>query len=94
VADAHVAAVQRLMAGPVAEVFNVGTGRGHSVLEVIARTEEISGRPVPHRLGPRRPGDPPEVVADPGRIAAELGWTARHDLTDMIASAWKGWSGS
>lgn len=94
VADAHVAAVQRLLAGPVAGVFNVGTGRGHSVLEVIARTEAISGRAVPHRLGPRRPGDPPEVVADPGRIAAELGWTARHDLTDMIASAWKGWSGS
>jgi len=92
-AAAHAAGVARLCAGPVASgVLNVGTGRGYSVLEVLARIEAVTGQPVGYRIGPRRPGDPPEVVADPTRIGAELGWRARHDLTDMIASTWLAWS--
>jgi UDP-glucose 4-epimerase len=90
-ASAHVAGVARLCGGPAAAVFNVGTGRGYSVLEVLRRVEAVTGQPVPYRLGPRRPGDPPEVVADPTRIARELGWRAGHDLTDMIASTWLAW---
>jgi UDP-glucose 4-epimerase len=92
-AAAHAAGVDRLSAGPPAgEVLNVGTGRGYSVLEVLSRIEAVTGQPVPYRIGPRRPGDPPEVVADPSRIGHRLGWRARYDLTDMVASTWLAWS--
>jgi UDP-glucose 4-epimerase len=92
-AGAHAAAVARLSAGgPAADVLNVGTGRGYSVLEVLARIQAVTGQEVPYVMGPRRPGDPPEVVADAGRIRCELGWRARHDLTDMVASTWLAWS--
>jgi UDP-glucose 4-epimerase len=92
-AAAHAAGVDRLSAGPPAgEVLNVGTGRGYSVLEVLSRVEAVTGQPVPYRIGPRRPGDPPEVVADPSRIGHRLGWRAEHDLTDMVASTWLAWS--
>jgi UDP-glucose 4-epimerase len=93
VADAHAAAVRRLCAGPAAAgVLNVGTGRGYSVMEVLTRIGAVTGRPVPYRIGPRRPGDPPEVVADPTLIGRRLGWRAAYDLTDMVASAWLAWS--
>jgi len=93
VAAAHAAAVRRLCdAAPDAGVLNVGTGRGYSVLEVLARVGAVTGRPVPYRIGPRRPGDPPEVVADPTRIGRRLGWRATYDLTDMVASTWLAWS--
>ncbi len=93
VAAAHAAAVRRLRdAAPDAGVLNVGTGRGYSVLEVLARVGAVTGRPVPYRIGPRRPGDPPEVVADPTRIGRRLGWRATYDLTDMVASTWLAWS--
>jgi UDP-glucose 4-epimerase len=92
-ADAHVAAVGRLMRGPAAaRVYNVGTGQGHSVLEVLHRIAAVTGQPVAHHLGPRRAGDPPEVVADVSRIWRELGWRARYGLTEMIASTWLAWS--
>lgn len=92
-AGAHLAGVERLCGvAPAADVLNVGTGRGHSVLEVLDRIEVVTGRPVPYRIGPRRAGDPAAVVADPGRIARQLGWQARHDLTDMVASTWAAWS--
>ncbi len=92
-AAAHLAAVDRLCAAvPAAEVLNVGTGHGHSVLEVLDRIETVTGHPVPYRIGPRRVGDPPAVVADPGRIACRLGWRARRDLTEMVASTWSAWS--
>ena len=88
VAGAHLAAVAGLAAGPMAGVFNVGTGRGHSVLDVVAGVEAVTGRPVPYQRGPRRPGDPAEVVGDASAITKALGWTARHTLLDMISSAW------
>jgi UDP-glucose 4-epimerase len=92
-AAAHAAGVARLCSGPpAADVLNVGTGRGYSVLEVLARIEAVTGRPVPYQIGPRRAGDPPEVVANPARIGRRLGWHARYDLTDMIASTWLAWS--
>ena len=93
VADAHAAAVRRLCTGPpTARVLNVGTGRGYSVLDVLSRIGAVTARPVPYRIGPRRPGDPPEVIADPTLIGRQLGWRAAHDLTDMVASAWLAWS--
>jgi UDP-glucose 4-epimerase len=88
-ADAHVAAVARLDRGAVGEVVNVGTGRGYSVLEVIAALEEETGEKVPYAVGPRRPGDPASVVASVERARAELGWSARRDLREMVSSGWR-----
>lgn len=89
VAEAHAVAVRRLdTTTPAATTYNVGVGRGHSVLAVLAAIEEVAGRPVPARIGPARPGDPPEVVADVSKIQRELGWQARHDLRDAVRSAW------
>jgi UDP-glucose 4-epimerase len=87
-ADAHVAAVRRLDGGPAAEIVNVGTGQGYSVLEVIAALEEVVGREVPYVVGPRRPGDPAKVVASVEKARHVLGWSARRDLKEMVASAW------
>jgi UDP-glucose 4-epimerase len=89
VAEAHVAAVRRLMSGgDGSAVYNVGTGRGCSVLELIALTERVTGCPVVWTAGPARPGDPSRSVADPALIARELGWRARWDLADAVRSAW------
>jgi UDP-glucose 4-epimerase len=88
VAEAHVAAVHRLASGERGSaVYNVGTGRGCSVLELIALVERVTGRPVPWVPGPARPGDPARSVADPGLIARELGWRAGFDLADAVRSA-------
>jgi UDP-glucose 4-epimerase len=88
IADAHVIAAERLERAPGAAVYNVGTGRGRSVLEVLATLESLIGQPVRHRIDPRRPGDAAQVVAAVGRIQDELGWFATRDLTDMVRSAW------
>lgn len=87
--DAHVAAVARLGRGPAADIVNVGTGRGYSVLEVLAALEEVVGRPVPYVAGPRRPGDSAKVVASVERARTVLGWTAQRGLKEMVASAWR-----
>jgi UDP-glucose 4-epimerase len=89
VAEAHVAAVRRLAGGwKGAAVYNVGTGRGCSVLELVELVERVTGRRVRWTPGPARPGDPSRSVADPALIARELGWRARHDLADAVRSAW------
>jgi UDP-glucose 4-epimerase len=89
IASAHVSAVDRLTSGwQGSAVYNVGTGHGASVLEVIAQVEAITGAPVRWTAGPARPGDPDFSVASSALIARELGWRARHDLADCIASAW------
>jgi UDP-glucose 4-epimerase len=93
-ADAQIAAIDRLAAGPAATFYNVGTGRGHSVLQVIERMQAVSGQQVPYVMGPSRPGDPAQVVASPEKITRELGWTPRRDLTDMVTSAWQAWQSS
>ncbi|WP_198592182.1 UDP-glucose 4-epimerase GalE [Kyrpidia spormannii] len=91
-ADAHLLALAALEGGHPSGVFNVGTGRGHSVLEVIRVAEEVSGRTVPVEYGARRPGDPPVLVADGSRLR-ELGWKPRYGLWDIVASAWAWHSG-
>ena len=69
---------------------NLGNGSGYSVLEVLRAAERVVGRPIPSRRGPRRPGDPPVLVATAERAVRLLGWTPRHDsLDDMIGSAWE-----
>ena len=73
----------------VALAVNLGNGGGFSVREVLAAAEAATGRPVPHRVGPRRPGDPPVLVADAGRARDVLGWEPAHrDLREIVASAW------
>ncbi len=92
-ADAHVRALQYLERnkdeqGGDSLAINLGTGRGHSVLEIIEAAENATGRRVRRRLGPRRTGDPPELVADAAKARRVLGWTTHRNLADMVASAW------
>jgi len=87
-AAAHLQALERLRAGGESVALNLGTGKGHSVREVIAAAEAVGGRKVPAREGPRRPGDPPALVADPSLAAEVLGWRAqRSDLETIIGTA-------
>lgn len=86
-ADAHLVALEALENVRGSAVFNVGTGQGHSVREVIRTAEEVSGRAIPVQEGSRRPGDPLVLVADGGRLW-EIGWRPRYGLRDIVASAW------
>jgi UDP-glucose-4-epimerase GalE len=88
-AEAHLLALERLQPGQGLR-YNVGTGRGYSVREVIHTAEEVTGRPVPVKEGPRRPGDPPVLVACADKIQRELGWRPRYtDLRSILETAWK-----
>jgi UDP-arabinose 4-epimerase len=88
-AAAHVLALGVLEREGASDAFNLGTGHGHSVREVIAGVERVTGLPVPHELAPRRPGDPASLVAEAGRSASELGWQpAMSDLDTILATAW------
>lgn len=88
-ADAHLRALGFLESNAGAHAFNLGSEHGHSVLEVIAAAERVTGRRVPFRAAPRRPGDPPVLVADSTRARHELGWVPQKaDLDGIIASAW------
>lgn len=87
-ATAHVAAVDHLVRGGDDLTVNLGTGRGSSVLEVLAATAKVSGREVPHRFVARRAGDPAVVYADPSRAREVLGWSATRGLTEIIESAY------
>jgi UDP-glucose-4-epimerase GalE len=87
-ADAHVRALQYLEKGGDSLAINLVTGRGHSVFEVIQAAESATGRPVRRKIGPRRPGDPPVLVADPAKAQTVLGWTAKRNLADIVSSAW------
>jgi UDP-arabinose 4-epimerase len=89
-AEAHMRALQYLDGGGESGAYNLGTGQGHSVQEVIATVEKISGRKVPVRLCPRRAGDPPELVADSSRAFAVLGWKpSLSDLDTIVRTAWQ-----
>ncbi|MGB9234853.1 MAG: UDP-glucose 4-epimerase GalE [Terriglobales bacterium] len=87
-ADAHVRALQHLEKGGASLALNLGTGRGNSVLEVIQAAEKATGHAVRRNMGPRRPGDPPILVADATKAQEVLGWTAQRDLTNIVSSAW------
>jgi len=89
-AEAHVAAVRRLVQEQVrSEVFNIGTGKGTSVLEAIHAFEKVSGMPLNYRFAPRRPGDIEKVWADVSLAADKLNWKARLSLEDAMRDAWK-----
>ena len=87
-AEAHVLGLEYLEKGESA-ALNLGTGRGNSVNEVLSSIERISGRQVPKRLAPRRPGDPPELVADPSKAERLLNWKAKRSLDEIVSTAWK-----
>jgi UDP-arabinose 4-epimerase len=88
-ADAHVRALRHLSDGHDSMALNLGTGAGHSVREVIATVERVSRHSVPVREAPRRPGDPPALVADARRAQSVLGWQPRFaDLDVIVRTAW------
>jgi len=89
-ADAHVAALEYLRRGGESLAVNLGTGSGHSVREVVAAVERRGGRRVPVRAAPRRPGDPPELVADASLARRVLGWSPRwSSLEQIVDTAWR-----
>ena len=71
------------------DVWNLGTGVGYSVLQIIQSFEDITGIAIPYRFAPRRAGDIAKCFADPGKAGRELGWTAQRDLQQMIVDAWR-----
>ena len=87
-ADAHLKALEYLEGGGATTVLNLGTGVGSSVFEVLAAAERVTGRPVPHELVARRPGDPVALYSDTTRSEEVLGWAAERGLEDILASAW------
>ena len=90
-AEAHVFAINRLIKGEQKEsfeVFNIGTGNGSSVLEVIHAFEKANGIPVPHKIGPRRAGDVVQVWAETTKVEHVLGWKAKRTLETMLKDAW------
>lgn len=91
-AEAHGLALQHLGSGRDSIALNLGTGRGYSVKEVLKKVEEVTGRPVPVKTVARRPGDPPSLVADPGKAERVLQWKAQRSLDDIVRTAWN-WMG-
>lgn len=88
-ASAHLLAILATAPG-TGNVFNVGTGKGYSVLEIIKACEEITGEAIPYDVVERRPGDAPALVAEPSKLMKELGWKPNYtDIRDTISSAWK-----
>lgn len=89
-AAVHVLALRKLEAEPQGLALNLGTGSGHSVREVVAMVEKVSGRKVPVHACPRRAGDPPQLVAHAARARAVLGWVPQHSsLENIIGTAWQ-----
>jgi UDP-glucose-4-epimerase GalE len=90
-ARAHVSALSALKSGTPSQVLNLGTGRGYSVREVLNAVGKALGREVPHRLAPRRAGDPAEVVADARRAKEVLGWSAQESALETIVTTAARW---
>ena len=89
-AEAHIFAVEHLLKGGASNVFNVGTGSGHSVKQVVSSVERVTGKKVPFTVGPRREGDPASLVADSTRLQNTLRWKPqRADLDRIVSDAWK-----
>ncbi len=94
-ADAHVAAAAKLEEGAeLSPAYNIGTGTGASVQEVLDAVERVIGVDLQREVAPRRPGDPARIVGETSLATKELGWTAVHDLDEMVRSAWSAWQSS
>ena len=92
-AAGHVSALAKLAQNPGLVIYNLGTGRGYSVLEVVRAFAEASGREIAYRIVDRRPGDIATCYADPAKARRELGWQAQYDLCRMCEDAWR-WQSS
>ncbi|ADG09013.1 UDP-glucose 4-epimerase GalE [Caulobacter segnis] len=92
-ADAHVTALKRLLAGGSSETFNLGAGTGTTVRELVDGVVHATGRPLPLQMAPRRAGDAPVLVADNTKARQMLGWAPSRDLNVILSSAWR-WHGS
>jgi UDP-glucose 4-epimerase len=89
-AEAHISALEYLRRGGKSDFINLGTGHGYSVLEVIESAREVTGQPIPVRIEGRRPGDPPELVADAAKARQVLAWTAaQSSLPQILKSQWQ-----
>jgi len=87
-ADGHLKALEKLASKPGIVAYNLGTGKGSSVMEVIAAFSEATGIRIPYRITARRPGDAPVSYADPSKAAKELGWAAQRNIIDMCRDSW------
>jgi UDP-glucose-4-epimerase GalE len=87
-ASAHVKALDHLSAGKESIALNVGTGSGYSVQQVISAVEEVTGKRVPRKMVPRRPGAPPALGANPAKAQAVLQWKATRGLREVVETAW------
>lgn len=92
-ADGHLKALEKLRSNPGIAVYNLGTGRGTSVLEMVDAFAKASGRKIPYRITERRPGDTAVCYADPSKAKRELGWTAVKTVKDMCEDSWR-WQSS
>lgn len=88
-AKGHLSALKKLKDNPGVVAYNLGTGTGYSVLDVVKAFEEASGQEVPYQITDRRAGDIAENYADPGKAEKELGWKAKYDLVDMCRDSWR-----
>ena len=88
-AEGHLCAIRYAQAHTGCEVFNLGTGRGVSVLEMVHTFSEVNNVPVPYVIGPRRAGDLATVYADPAKAKQILGWEAKKTLADMCRDSWR-----
>jgi UDP-glucose 4-epimerase len=85
----HVKTLDKLATGEGVYTYNLGTGRGNSVLEMLRAFEQASGKPIPYQIVARRPGDIATCYADPGRAQAELGWSAERGIAQMCVDSWR-----
>ena len=88
-ADGHLKALQSIAGRTGIHTWNLGTGDGYSVLQVLRAFEQACGQPVPYRMMPRRSGDIAESWADPSKAEKELGWKATRNLQDMVTDTWR-----
>ncbi len=88
-ADAHKRAIDYLSKGGKSDVFNLGTGNGTTVKEIADAVEKVAGRPLPRKIGARRPGDPAALIASPAKAREVLGWEAtRSSIDNIVKTAW------
>jgi len=93
-AAGHLQALEKLTTDPGVVTYNLGTGRGYSVLEMVAAFEKAAGKKIPYRVVERRPGDIAACYADPSLARRELGWSAGRDVEEMCADSWRWQSGN
>ncbi|WP_309566733.1 GDP-mannose 4,6-dehydratase, partial [Bacillus thuringiensis] len=88
-ANGHVKALEKVLSTTGVDAYNLGTGMGYSVLEMVEAFEKVSGKKVPYKITERRPGDVAVCFADASKAKRELGWEAKRGLEEMCADSWR-----